>query len=131
METKSLPHEECESRSLTGMWPEARPTKQAGAKQSSQSFEVIKDPSSGGSLQEIQIQTAMMEELPVDLNTAAALTAGIENVRRQLEALLATLANDPAEAELLKHRGDSEGKLCRSRRKIAATEAGGLLRMAR
>ena len=75
-------------------------TLQAGGKQSSQSFEVIKDPSSGGSLQEIQIQTAMLEELSVDLNTAAAMTAGIENVRRQLEVLLARIANDPAEAEL-------------------------------
>lgn len=75
-------------------------TLEAGGKQSSQTFEVIKDPSSGGSLHEIQLQTAMLEDLSADLSTAASLTTGIENVRRQLESLLARTANNPAEAEL-------------------------------
>jgi hypothetical protein len=75
-------------------------TLQVGGKRASQSFEVIKDPSSGGSLHEIQLQTAMLESLSVDLNKAGALTAGIENFRHQLEALLAGNANRPAEPEL-------------------------------
>ncbi len=86
-------------------------TLESGGKRSSQTFEVIKDPSSGGSLHEIELQTAMLEGLSADLNRATALTTGIENVRRQLEALLARSANDPAKLDLRSTAQALNGKL--------------------
>jgi photosystem II stability/assembly factor-like uncharacterized protein len=71
-----------------------------GDKEFSQSLTVLKDPSSGGSLNEITLQTALLQELSKDLNSSIALTAAIQNIRNQLQTLLDKVRNDPAAADL-------------------------------
>jgi len=70
----------------------------AGGQENSQSVEVRKDPESGGTLADIQAQTAFMEKLTDDLNRAVDIVNGLELVRAQLQELSRTLAADSTAA---------------------------------
>ncbi len=67
-----------------------------------QPFAILRDPSSSVSAAELAQQTKMLEDLATDLASSNSLTAGIENVRGQLESqskkLAATAANQDVRA---------------------------------
>jgi photosystem II stability/assembly factor-like uncharacterized protein len=75
-------------------------TLQAGDRVSAQSLTVLKDPDSGGSLEQIAVQTAMLERLSTDIDSALVLTEGIERIRSGLRELNTRIAGDPAMAEV-------------------------------
>ena len=59
-------------------------TLQVGGKEYSQKLQVLKDPHTKGTVQDIQAQTEMVRELRDDLNRAAEAINRIEWIRRQL-----------------------------------------------
>jgi hypothetical protein len=74
---------------------------EVGGHEYSQSLTVLKDPSSGGSLREIELQTAMLQDLAGDLKLSVALTERVQTVRRQLKALIDELKDAPDASGLL------------------------------
>jgi photosystem II stability/assembly factor-like uncharacterized protein len=66
----------------------------AGTEQT-QSLIVRKDPSSGGSEEEIRQQMLVAAELAADIDSATAMVNTLEVVRSQIAALKATLGDDP------------------------------------
>ncbi len=58
-----------------------------GGAEQTRSFEVLKDPNTGGSVAEIADQVRMIEAIRTDMNAGAAAIARIEVVRVQLESL--------------------------------------------
>lgn len=58
-----------------------------GGAEHTRSFEVLKDPNTGGSVAEIADQVRMIEAIRTDMNAGAAAIARIELVRVQLESL--------------------------------------------
>lgn len=62
----------------------------------SQPLTVIKDPNSGGSIEEISQQTTMLLDLAGDLNTATLLTNGIQEVRGKLRDFVKASAENPS-----------------------------------
>lgn len=71
---------------------------------------VLKDPSSGGSQREIELQTAMLKELAVDLHASVTLTEGIQEVRRRLKSLNEQLKGGTEESGLLATAASLEQK---------------------
>ncbi|HEY6348840.1 MAG TPA: sialidase [Candidatus Angelobacter sp.] len=57
-----------------------------GGHEYSHKLTVLLDPGSAGHLREIELQTAMLKELAVDLKSSVTLTDGIQGIRRQLRA---------------------------------------------
>lgn len=68
---------------------------------------VLPDPGSSGRLHEIELQTAMLQELAVDLKQSVTLTASIEEIRSQLKASYEHLSFDPAS----KHEAEQAASL--------------------
>ena len=71
-----------------------------------QPLEVLKDPNSSGSAEDIRVQTAMLEELREDMNAAAESINRIELLRRQLEDLK-DVVSDRDDAEEIAAAADS------------------------
>jgi hypothetical protein len=65
-----------------------------GGQVATQKLELLKDPNSGGSEEEIRVQTALMQEIRADLEDVAGMINRIESARAQLVALRNTLAAD-------------------------------------
>ena len=66
----------------------------AGGREMSQSLEIRKDPNSGGSEEGIQAQAAMVKEVQASLEDAVKMVNRVENIRRQLVDLKATLGRE-------------------------------------
>jgi len=73
----------------------------AGGESQSQTLEVLKDPHSEGSLEDIAAQTEMVKELHADMNTLANLINEVELVRRQVLDMQNMLAVKEDGKELL------------------------------
>jgi photosystem II stability/assembly factor-like uncharacterized protein len=71
-----------------------------GGRDFSQQLEVRKDPNSGGSLQGIQEQTALVSEIKTTLDGAVDMVNAIELVRLQLQGLDQVLAREEANKDL-------------------------------
>jgi photosystem II stability/assembly factor-like uncharacterized protein len=65
-----------------------------------QPVDVLKDPNSGGSLEEIRAQTALTRTLSVDIDSTVDMINTVEGVRGQIASLKATLAGDDKTADL-------------------------------
>ncbi len=76
-----------------------------------QQLEVRKDPHSEGTLTDIQQQTAMVNELRKDMNSAAEMVNQIEWVRRQVYDLKAVLKDQKADKEILEAADSLDKKL--------------------
>ncbi|MBZ5522126.1 MAG: hypothetical protein LAP21_07785 [Acidobacteriia bacterium] len=74
---------------------------EVGGHEYSQPLTVLQDPSSGGSLREIELQTAMLKDLAADLKSSVDLMEGVQEVRRQLRALNEELKSDSDSTSLL------------------------------
>ena len=74
----------------------------AGGEQFSQTIEVIKDPYSEGSLEDITAQTALMQQLYQDMNSVTAKINKIEIIKRQLLDLKAILQVQKDMKEVIK-----------------------------
>jgi photosystem II stability/assembly factor-like uncharacterized protein len=72
----------------------------------SQPLEVLKDPNSSGTVEDIRVQTAMLEEVREDMNAAAETINRIELLRRQLEDLK-DVVSDRDDSEELGAAADS------------------------
>ncbi|HKG20694.1 MAG TPA: sialidase, partial [Blastocatellia bacterium] len=66
----------------------------AGGRELTQPLILLKDPDSGGSLQEIAAQTSMLQDLSADLDSAVALSNELASLRSQLRTLAGKLASD-------------------------------------
>jgi len=66
----------------------------AGGREMSHPLEVRKDPNAGGSEAGIAAQTAMVKEVQASLEDAVAMVNRLENIRRQLQELKATLGRE-------------------------------------
>lgn len=83
---------------------------EVGGREYTQTLELRKDPNSEGTLEDIRLQTEMLEELKDDLETAAAAVNRIEWIRRQLEDLKAVAENLPDTASVVSVAGELEDK---------------------
>jgi len=68
----------------------------------SNSFEVLKDPHSEGSLQDIQAQTSMLDKIKDNLNQMAKVINEMESIRRQLYDLRDMLNANKSHTEIVK-----------------------------
>jgi photosystem II stability/assembly factor-like uncharacterized protein len=82
-----------------------------------QRLEVRKDPASGGSEDEIRVQTALLQEVRLDLDSVVGMINRIEGTRSQLAALRNTLA---ADSTMLDVRNDADSL----EQKLIAVEEG-------
>ena len=71
-----------------------------GTKQLTQPLEVRKDPNSGGSVEEIATQTALLKEVVADLDSAVSMINTLEGIRAQVSGLKVSLGNDSARTSL-------------------------------
>lgn len=71
-----------------------------GDREFTQTVMVLKDPDSGGSDRGIALQTAMLQEISADLNSAVALSNRIASVRSQLQTLTGKLASGNGMADV-------------------------------
>ncbi|HEV8598759.1 MAG TPA: hypothetical protein VGQ69_05330 [Gemmatimonadales bacterium] len=79
--------------------------------EATQRLEVRKDPGSGGSEEDIRVQTALLQEIRGDLESVVGMLNSIEGTRSQLVALRNTLAADTGMAELRNDADSLEQKL--------------------
>ena len=86
-------------------------TLQVGDQEYTRQLQVLKDPHSEGSLQDIRIQTEMLTDLREDMNAAAALINRIEWTRRQLYDLRAALEDREKVEEVLTAAAELDKKL--------------------
>jgi hypothetical protein len=93
----------------------------------SQSLKVLKDPDSGGSLQDIAVQFALMREIKADIDTSQELSRRIDTIRAQLGGLLGEAGDDPEvqEREAAQERATlpEEGGLREEARRLQAAFA--------
>ena len=88
----------------------------------SKSFQLLKDPNSEGSIDDIAAQVGMLQELKSDMNAIAAVINQIEDLRRQLLDMVSMMA--PGDIKLIKEGLDDfqaklvglEGKLIQLKR---------------
>jgi hypothetical protein len=81
---------------------EYRVTLRVDGEEHSQPLTVLKDPDSGGTLEDIQVQFAMMQELSAEIQASQDLTWQIDTIRAQLKWLLGEEVDEletPEEAE--------------------------------
>jgi hypothetical protein len=76
-------------------------TFEAGDYTSSETIQVVKDPNSDGTLEDIQLQNELMMKMHSDMDTLTNMINKTERVRRQLGDLQATLSEIPAKKHLL------------------------------
>jgi hypothetical protein len=99
-----------------------------GDREITQKVTVLKDPDSGGSARDIAVQTAMLQEISADLDSAVALSNGIASVRSQLRTLMGKLANDNgmtdvrAAADILEQKFSAAADLLRQQKPVAFYE---------
>ncbi|MEE8587216.1 MAG: sialidase, partial [Acidobacteriota bacterium] len=86
-------------------------TLQVGGQEYTRQLQVLKDPHSEGSLEDIRIQTEMLADLREDMNAAAALINRIEWIRRQLYDLRAALEERENLEEVLTAAAELDKKL--------------------
>jgi photosystem II stability/assembly factor-like uncharacterized protein len=79
--------------------------------EATQRLEVRKDPGSGGSEEEIRVQTALLTDIRADLDTVVGMVNSIEGTRSQLVALRNTLAADSGMAGIRSDADSLEQKL--------------------
>ncbi len=77
----------------------------AAGQEATQKLELRKDPKSGGTLEDIRVQTTLMEEIRSDLEDVVGMINRIESARAQLVSLRNTLAADSTMTGL---RGDAD-----------------------
>jgi hypothetical protein len=75
-------------------------TLRVGGQELTQPLILLKDPDSGGSLQEIAAQTSMLQDLSADLDSAVALSNELASLRSQLRTLTGKLASDASMADV-------------------------------
>ena len=83
----------------------------AQGQEATQRLEVRKDPSSGGSEDEIRAQIALLKDIRADLESAVTMLNSIEGTRSQLVALRNTLAADTTMAGIRSDADSLEQKL--------------------
>ena len=83
----------------------------AGGQELTQPVTVLKDPNAGGSEEEIKAQTALLEELRGEINSAAGAVNTIESLRAQLATLKGVLGADSAMARVRADADSLEQKL--------------------
>ena len=83
----------------------------AGGQEQTQPLVVRKDPSSGGSEEDIRSQTALLQELSNDINGVVDMINTIESARSQLVSLRSVLGNDAATAPVRLDADSLERKL--------------------
>ncbi len=77
----------------------------AGGEEHSQELEVIKDPNTEGTEEDIRAQTDLLEEIRLDLNATAELINRIERIRRQIYDLKELLNGDDEKEEVVQAAG--------------------------
>ena len=82
-----------------------------GAEQLNQTLVLRKDPSSGGSEEEIKAQTALLQDLTSDINGAVEMVNTIELARSQLVSLRSVLMGDTAMAAVRREADSLEKRL--------------------
>ncbi|HVE78580.1 MAG TPA: hypothetical protein VNA89_06955 [Gemmatimonadaceae bacterium] len=95
-----------------------------GAEQT-QALVVRKDPSSGGSEEEIRQQTELARAIAADLDSAVAMINTLEGVRGQLAALRAFVGSDSARADVRAAADTLEKKLVAAEERLFQTRVTG------
>lgn len=83
---------------------------EAGGETQSQELEVLKDPNSDGSQEEIMAQHKLLQQLYTDMNQLAGKINSIELIRRQLKDLQAVLSSGKDNKSLIKEAKSLEKK---------------------
>ena len=86
-------------------------TLRVGETEHSQILRVLKDPDSGGSLQDIAVQFALAKEIAADIRTAEGITRQIDTIRARLDTLLARRKDDPEMEEGAELREEADNLL--------------------
>ncbi len=86
-------------------------TLEVAGQEYTQQLQLLKDPNSEGTEQDIAAQTAMLLELRDDMNTAADMINGIEWVRRQTYDLVAVLEDQGGAEEIVTAAEELDTKL--------------------
>ena len=71
-----------------------------GGETMTQTLEVLRDPASGGSLDDIRAQGALVHTLATHIDTTVAMINTVESVRGQVASLRASLSGDPKTADI-------------------------------
>jgi len=81
-----------------------------GGREYTQPLEVRQDPNSGGSLEEIRVQTARLLDLQTDMNATVDMYNQVELIRAQVQQLNRTLAADGDNADIRRAADSLEQK---------------------
>jgi len=97
----------------------------AGEQKFTQKLNVLKDPHSGGTENDIQTQTQFVSGLREEMNALAASVNQIESIRAQLEALEKQLGTDDTGKAIRKAADDLKEKLIAAEGKVLQLQATG------
>lgn len=85
----------------------------AGDQKQSTTINILKDPHSEGTLEDIRLQTEMLAALQADLNQVADMVNSIESIRRQLYDLRDVVKRIPDKKDVVKEIGGIDSLFCK------------------